>query len=132
MTGIRKIEFFDWSDQSNIEKLTTYWRDGLTATDISERMPGTTRNSIIGKASRLGLEPRKKGGRTGPRPKAEILSLSKPLIPFMKVNHRTCRSIEGYEVVQGHRMALYCPNPKLPNESYCSHHQSIYNTGTRR
>jgi hypothetical protein len=138
MIGTRKIEFFDWND-SNTEKLTNHWKDGLPTSEIARLMPGTTRNSIIGKASRLGLESRKKGGRKPPapkqqssQPKAKVLSLPKPLIPFMKINHRTCRSIEGYEMVQGHRMALYCPNPKQPDESYCPHHHSIYNVGTGR
>ena len=34
------------------------WTKGLSASKISEQIPGTTRNSIIGKSNRLGLESR--------------------------------------------------------------------------
>lgn len=41
-----------------IEALTRHWHDGKSAGQISRLMPQFTRNAIIGKASRLGLDGR--------------------------------------------------------------------------
>lgn len=43
-----------WTDEA-VTKLAKLWRDGLSCTQISRQIPGTTRNSIIGKVIRLGL-----------------------------------------------------------------------------
>jgi len=45
-------------DQHKVQKLRELWSKGLSASKISEQIPGTTRNSIIGKSHRLGLESR--------------------------------------------------------------------------
>ena len=45
-------------DQQKEQKLRELWTKGLSASKISEQIPGTTRNSIIGKSNRLGLESR--------------------------------------------------------------------------
>ena len=45
-------------DQHKEQKLRELWSKGLSASKISEQIPGTTRNSIIGKSHRLGLESR--------------------------------------------------------------------------
>ena len=42
-----------WSDTA-IERAAAWWRDGLTAYEIGERL-GVTRNAVIGKMNRLGL-----------------------------------------------------------------------------
>ena len=45
-------------DQHKVKKLRELWSKGLSASKISEQIPGTTRNSVIGKSHRLGLESR--------------------------------------------------------------------------
>ena len=45
-------------DQHKEQKLRELWTKGISASKISEQIPGTTRNSIIGKSNRLGLESR--------------------------------------------------------------------------
>lgn len=50
-----------WTDK-RIELLKKYWADGLSCSDIAYRLGGITRNSVIGKVSRLGLP-----GRITPR-----------------------------------------------------------------
>lgn len=54
-----------WTEERE-EALRTLWAQGKTASRIAELLGGTTRNSVIGKASRLGLmgraSPIKKGG----------------------------------------------------------------------
>lgn len=46
-----------WND-ANVALLTKMWDEGKTAADIAEALGGITRNSVIGKANRLGLEKR--------------------------------------------------------------------------
>lgn len=53
-----------WNDET-VGMLADLWRRGLSAAQISGRIPGSTRSSIIGKVHRLGLPPR--GLRT-PKP----------------------------------------------------------------
>lgn len=151
MTGSRKIENFDWNPES-IEQLKKLWDEGHSTSSIAVQMSIPTKNAVVGKANRLGLKPRKK--KTPPRaasivrsretrkspfvkpllasipaPQLPSRSLEAPkgtLIPFMKMTYRTCRSVEGHEMVGPHRMALYCNNPKADEQSFCPYHQSIY------
>jgi GcrA cell cycle regulator len=46
-----------WTDE-RIEKLTKMWEGGATASQIAEELGGVSRNAVIGKAHRLGLEQR--------------------------------------------------------------------------
>ncbi|MEO7654424.1 MAG: GcrA family cell cycle regulator [Sphingomicrobium sp.] len=46
-----------WTDE-RIERLKTMWTDGATASQIAENLGGVSRNAVIGKAHRLGLEQR--------------------------------------------------------------------------
>ena len=46
-----------WTDE-RIERLKTMWTKGATASQIAEELGGVSRNAVIGKAHRLGLEQR--------------------------------------------------------------------------
>ncbi|QNM82770.1 GcrA cell cycle regulator [Sphingomonas sabuli] len=46
-----------WTEE-RIERLKTMWHDGATASEIAEKLGGVSRNAVIGKAHRLGLESR--------------------------------------------------------------------------
>ncbi|MDQ3246495.1 MAG: GcrA cell cycle regulator, partial [Pseudomonadota bacterium] len=46
-----------WTDE-RIERLKTMWTDGATASQIADDLGGVSRNAVIGKAHRLGLEQR--------------------------------------------------------------------------
>jgi hypothetical protein len=46
-----------WTD-ARIASLKSMWLDGYTATQIAEELGGVSRNAVIGKAHRLGLESR--------------------------------------------------------------------------
>ena len=46
-----------WTEE-RIERLKTMWHDGATASEIAEKLGGVSRNAVIGKAHRLGLEAR--------------------------------------------------------------------------
>lgn len=46
-----------WTDE-RVERLTKLWLDGLSASQIAKQLRGVTRNAVIGKVNRLGLEGR--------------------------------------------------------------------------
>ena len=46
-----------WTEE-RIERLKTMWHDGATASQIADELGGVSRNAVIGKAHRLGLEAR--------------------------------------------------------------------------
>ena len=46
-----------WTDE-RIERLKKMWTDGATASQIADELGGVSRNAVIGKAHRLGLEAR--------------------------------------------------------------------------
>jgi GcrA cell cycle regulator len=68
-----------WTDE-RIERLKAMWAEGATASQIADELGGVSRNAVIGKAHRLGLESRpspvkpgdeKPAGRPG-EPDAEV------------------------------------------------------------
>jgi len=77
-----------WTDE-RIERLKTMWTQGSTASQIAEELGGVSRNAVIGKAHRLGLESRpspvkageekEKKAKPAPAPKAaKPAAASKP------------------------------------------------------
>jgi hypothetical protein len=132
-----------WNPE-NIELLKRLWSEGLSATQIAMQIPRATRNGVIGKKHRLGLENRKQAPSQNPirikakkersMPEFKPAPLPPPpeppkgdLIPFMKAGATTCRSVEGYgEDSKGRKLAMFCPNPKDFEASFCAYHQNIY------
>jgi len=53
-----------WTDE-RIDRLKAMWADGSTASQIAEDLGGVSRNAVIGKAHRLGLESRPSPVKTG-------------------------------------------------------------------
>src|SRR5688500_5283048 len=46
-----------WTDE-RIERLKKMWSEGATASQIADELGGVSRNAVIGKAHRLGLDAR--------------------------------------------------------------------------
>ena len=46
-----------WTDE-RIDRLKAMWEKGMTASQIAEDLGGVSRNAVIGKAHRLGLDAR--------------------------------------------------------------------------
>ena len=46
-----------WTEE-RIDRLKKMWQDGSTASQIADELGGVSRNAVIGKAHRLGLEAR--------------------------------------------------------------------------
>ena len=64
-----------WTDE-RIERLKKMWHDGATASQIADELGGVSRNAVIGKAHRLGLEQRPSPVKPGEEKEAR-----KPALP---------------------------------------------------
>ena len=59
-----------WTDE-RIERLKAMWAKGATASQIADELGGVSRNAVIGKAHRLGLEQRPSPVKPGDEDKAK-------------------------------------------------------------
>lgn len=72
-----------WTDE-RIDQLKAMWEKGMTASQIAEELGGVSRNAVIGKAHRLGLQSRpspvkaNEAPRRKPAPKKPEASSSEP------------------------------------------------------
>ena len=66
-----------WTDE-RIGRLKTMWADGSTASQIAEDLGGVSRNAVIGKAHRLGLESRPSPVKSGEDKDKKVKSASAP------------------------------------------------------
>jgi GcrA cell cycle regulator len=76
-----------WTDE-RIERLKKMWHDGATASQIADELGGVSRNAVIGKAHRLGLEQRPspvKAGEEKEVKKPAPIAAPKPATPKAEV-----------------------------------------------
>ena len=73
-------------DKVREQKLRDLWAKGLSASQISALIPGTTRNSIIGKSHRLNLESRAPSKRRAT--KINIENNAKPEVKTQKLGRK--------------------------------------------
>jgi len=66
-----------WTDE-RIEQLKSMWEKGMTASQIADELGGVSRNAVIGKAHRLGLQARPSPVRDG---KDEGTPAVAPIVP---------------------------------------------------
>jgi GcrA cell cycle regulator len=71
-----------WTEE-RIERLKKMWHDGATASQIADELGGVSRNAVIGKAHRLGLEQRpspvKPGEEKESKKPAPVAAAPKPM-----------------------------------------------------
>jgi GcrA cell cycle regulator len=89
-----------WTDE-RIEQLRTLWTKGMTASQIAEELGGVSRNAVIGKAHRLGLQSRPSpvkanDGEDAPArkpasPRAKPAPAAAPAAPVAKVQPAPAR-----------------------------------------
>ncbi|MBA3878511.1 GcrA family cell cycle regulator [Sphingomonas aquatica] len=79
-----------WTDE-RIDTLKTMWEKGLTASQIAETLGGVSRNAVIGKAHRLGLQarpspvkPNEVEAKPAPAPRAEPVAAAPRPAPAPK------------------------------------------------
>ena len=72
-----------WTDE-RIERLKKMWSAGATASQIADELGGVSRNAVIGKAHRLGLDPRpspvKPGEEKDKKPASSSSAATKPAV----------------------------------------------------
>ncbi len=69
-----------WTDE-RIERLKEMWSRGMTASHIADDLGGVSRNAVIGKAHRLGLQSRPspvKPNEPAPAPRARVAAAAPP------------------------------------------------------
>jgi GcrA cell cycle regulator len=69
-----------WTDE-RIERLRSLWTQGMTASHIADELGGVSRNAVIGKAHRLGLQARPSPVKPNePEPKAKKAKEERPAL----------------------------------------------------
>ena len=66
-----------WTEE-RIERLKKMWHDGATASQIADELGGVSRNAVIGKAHRLGLEQRPSPVKPGDEKEAQKAAKAAP------------------------------------------------------
>ncbi len=66
-----------WTDE-RIDQLKKMWESGMTASQIAEELGGVSRNAVIGKAHRLGLQSRPSPVKGGEAPAPAAAPAPKP------------------------------------------------------
>ena len=111
----------DWTDE-DVASLTKLWADGIPAASIANTLK-TTKNSVVNKAHRLGLQSRKQEPRTSPqrfirRGLAPKVDLPDPLKP--RTEDPVCTFLSGKE-----KPWVRCTAPARPGSSYCPEHHAV-------
>jgi len=111
-----------WTPEK-VENLKTLWSQGLSITQIGKHL-GMTRNAVVGKAHRIGLEKRTSPIVRRPRPAAPI---QPPLPqPILHTGAQRCQWPIGDPKTSDFR---FCGKSSLPNRPYCDEHCAIAYTG---
>jgi GcrA cell cycle regulator len=74
------MALMSWTDE-RIERLKSLWTQGVTASQIAEELGGVSRNAVIGKAHRLGLQSRPSPVKPNEEELAETEVEAKPARP---------------------------------------------------
>jgi GcrA cell cycle regulator len=69
-----------WTEE-RIERLKKMWHDGATASQIADDLGGVSRNAVIGKAHRLGLEQRPSPVKPGEEKEAKKSAATPAAVP---------------------------------------------------
>ena len=100
-----------WTDE-RVETLKKLWTEGLSASQIAQKLGGVTRNAVIGKVHRLGLS----GRATPSRP------VRRPAEPAQRVKRAPARP--AAQTAQPERETAPRPVPveaqKLPSGEYAT------------
>lgn len=137
-----------WSDE-HLDILKDEWAKGSTGSQIGNLI-GKTRNAVIGKANRLGLEHRAPRNGSYGQPKKErtprkrvskktmvinpkaapprfypaaVPITSNPPISIMELGVNTCHAIVGHGA---NGLAVYCGDMTFHDKPFCEGHCAMY------
>ena len=95
----------EWTDE-RVQKLRDMWTDGMSASQIANELGGVTRNAVIGKAHRLGLQKR-------PSP------IKRQGVSILDLKDRMCRWPNGHPGETGFH---FCGKTTVQGMPYCNDH----------
>ncbi len=140
-------------DSARVDLLKQLWADGLSASQIAEKLGEVTRNAVIGKVHRLGLSGRRQPRRTSPRrDRAGRVEMRKPapraprytvtperlppapaalMLSVAQLAAETCHWPFGDPLLPGFG---FCGVRTAPgHRPYCAHHAAIaFNPAAKR
>src|SRR5437879_10204041 len=97
-----------WTEE-RIERLKKMWHDGATASQIADELGGVSRNAVIGKAHRLGLEQRPSPVKPGEDKEAKKPAAAPAAAPKAAVPRA-----ESPKVAEQAAPAAHAPHPHQP------------------
>jgi GcrA cell cycle regulator len=105
-----------WTEE-RIERLKKMWHDGATASQIADELGGVSRNAVIGKAHRLGLEQRpspvKPGEEKEAKKTAPAAAAPRPAAPKSEPAPRATPAVSATP----QSAATHAPAPHQPSRS---------------
>ncbi len=120
-----------WTDE-RIDILKKLWTEGLSASQISKELgEGVTRNAVIGKAHRLGLEKRPSPVKSDKEKKVaapKVVAMTPKKAPkrseskhvtLLELGERMCKWPHGHP---GEDNFHFCGKPSQPGMPYCGAH----------
>ncbi len=124
---------FKWTDE-NVQKLKKMLANGKSAREIAEELGGISRNSVIGKAHRIGVSAQNEKKKVKPAsPTKEVKkkteSSAKPTNQVIHISQATSRSSENncqWPIGDpGTSEFRFCSEFAKPGRPYCSEHCNI-------
>jgi len=135
--------------ESDDNRLKELWISDAPTRVIALEFPGRTKNSVIGRAHRLGLPPkdirrtRDARATTVPRVREKKVAAQKKMpiyvlppppsvvtgdgVPLRSLKPHHCRDVIGYRAINSHtNVPLYCGAPKHKHSSFCEYHYKLY------
>ena len=125
-----------WTDD-RVEQLKQLWGEGLSASQIANRMGGVTRNAVIGKVHRLGLAGR--ATPAAPKPKAVVAAEPEVISKGASINLETLTLGDERPTVStigGNQCKWpigdpasedfhFCGQPTSAGKPYCAYHSQL-------
>ena len=109
-----------WTEE-RIERLKKMWHDGATASQIADELGGVSRNAVIGKAHRLGLEQRPSPVKPGEEKEAKKPAAAAPRpAPKVEAARPAPAPIPTPAAPAGAHPAPPAPNRSAPEMQYRS------------
>ncbi|MEM1372590.1 MAG: GcrA family cell cycle regulator [Pseudomonadota bacterium] len=129
MTVSQKVEW----DQATTDKLKQMWADGYSASQCASFIQGATKNAILGKVHRLGMQ-RGVASKAATReptakklPKGAVATSHAPVRgqshnALLDLKPGQCRAI----VSADGEPLRFCCKPTIEGKSWCEHHAEVY------
>jgi len=102
-----------WTDE-RVEQLKQLWTEGLSASQIARQLGGVTRNAVIGKVHRLGLQQR----RPSPKSKEEV-------VHYLRLDRLGAGMCSWPIGEPGSADFHFCGEASMAGKPYCAHHCAI-------